>query len=160
MARHKSCLAAVALLSAFILAPAATGADVETALILINQLRGENGLAPLTLDRRVGEAAMDHARAMADQDFFGHVGPDGSQIGERLTRAGYVWSLVAENIAAGTATAREAVRTWIDSPRHRDNLLLADARHVGIGHMRRDPDPGTVVFRNYWVLMVAAPAAQ
>lgn len=131
-----------------------------TALILINRLRGENGRTPLTLDPRVTKAAMRHARAMAEQDFFGHVGPDGSQIGERLTRAGYIWGLVAENIAAGMTTARDAVRTWQDSPRHRHNMLLEGARHAGIAHLRREPDPGSVTFGDYWVLVLAAPQPQ
>lgn len=154
---------AVAVLCALLLWPGAPAADsdpVATALTLINQMRGEQGLTPLTLERRVGLAATGHAHAMAEQDFFGHVGPDGLQIGERLTRAGYVWSLAAENIAAGTTTARETVRTWIDSPRHRANLLLEGARHAGIGHVRVDPDPGSVVFKDYWVLMIAAPGPQ
>src|SRR5690606_18291783 len=88
-------LAAAALLVALLLWPGAAAADsdpVATALTLINQMRGEQGLTPLSLDRRVSLAATGHAHAMAEQDFFGHVGPDGLQIGERLTRVGYVWS--------------------------------------------------------------------
>jgi uncharacterized protein YkwD len=54
-------------------------------------------------------------------------------------------------------TAGEAVRTWFDSPRHRDNLLLDGARHAGIAHVRLDPDPGAVTFKDYWVLLLAAP---
>jgi uncharacterized protein YkwD len=151
---------AAALQAALVLAapaPAADGDPISTALIRVNQFRGDHGLLPVTLDARLSAAALRHARAMADQDFFSHVGADGSRMGGRLTEAGYVWRVVAENLAAGMADPREAVRVWIDSPGHRHNLLLKDAIHAGFGHVHIDPDPGSVRYRHYWVLMLAAP---
>ncbi len=112
----------------------------------------------MTRNKYLEAAALRHARAMADQDFFSHTGADGSSMGERLTEAGYIWKLVAENIAAGMATPSAAVRTWIDSPGHRQNLLIKGATHIGFAHVRRDPDPGSVTFRDYWVMVLAAPA--
>ena len=94
---------------------------------------------------------------MADRDFFSHVGADGSSSGKRVTQAGYIWGLVAENIAAGMVTPIDAVETWIDSPGHRQNLLLKGAMHMGLAHVRVDPDPGSVNFKDYWVLLLAAP---
>jgi uncharacterized protein YkwD len=152
-------LTALAALALAVPARAADGDAVSSALITVNQFRGDHGLLPLTLDRRLTEAALGHARAMADRDFFSHVGADGSSMGGRLTAAGYVWRLVAENLAAGMKDAKEAVQVWIDSPGHRHNLLLGEVTHAGFGHVRREPDPGSVRYGDYWVLMLAAPQA-
>lgn len=124
---------------------------------MVNQYRGEHGRGPVTLNERLNAAALRHAKAMADRDFFGHTGADGSSMGRRLTEAGYVWSLVAENIAAGMREPIEAVRTWIDSPGHRQNILMEGVVHIGLAHVRRDPDPGNTTFKDYWVMVLAAP---
>ena len=94
---------------------------------------------------------------MAYQDFFSHTGADGSSMGQRVSDAGYVWRLVAENIAAGMRSSIEAVRTWIDSPGHRQNILMKGVIHIGLAHVRRDPDPGDANFKDYWVMVLAAP---
>lgn len=134
------------------------GADsIAAAIATINQYRSDHGRKTVTVDDRLIKAAARHARAMADRDFFSHVGADGSSIGMRVTRAGYVWALVAENIAAGMTDADAAVISWIDSPGHRQNLLLEGATHIGLAHVQIDPDPGTVTFKEYWVLLLAAP---
>mgnify|MGYP001766169366 CR=1 FL=1 len=41
---------------------------------------------------------------MADQGFFDHVGPDGRRAAQRADAAGYRWSVIGENLAAGHAT--------------------------------------------------------
>jgi uncharacterized protein YkwD len=132
-------------------------AEFSDAISKINQYRATHGRATVVPDERLTKAALRHAQAMADEDFFSHVGADGSRMGQRVTEAGYIWHLVAENIAAGMMTPSHAIDTWIDSPGHRQNLLLKGAKHMGLAHVRRDPDPGSVNFRHYWVLLLAAP---
>lgn len=50
----------------------------------------------------------------------------------RITDAGYDFSSCAENIAKGQRTEAEAVKSWMDSPGHRINIL-GDYRDVGFG---------------------------
>ena len=95
---------------------------------------------------------------MADRDFFSHTGADGSIIGQRVSDAGYNWRLVAENIAAGMRDPKAVVESWVDSPGHRRNMLLPGLLHAGVAHVRHDPDPGRLSFRDYWVLVLAATA--
>ena len=139
-------------------ATAADKAAIDAAITEVNRYRGEHGRGLVTLDKRLDAAALRHARAMADRDFFSHTGVDGSSMGQRLSQAGYIWRLVAENIAAGQKGPIDAVRTWIDSPGHRQNILMKGATHIGLAHVRRDPDPGSVTFKDYWVMVLAAPA--
>jgi uncharacterized protein YkwD len=49
-----------------------------------------------------------------------------------VTRAGYRWSLVGENIASGVGSAREAVADWLASPHHCANIMTAGFRQMGV----------------------------
>ncbi len=138
--------------------PATVSGAQARALEEINRFRNQNGHADLAHDERLDRAAKSHATAMAVEDFFSHTGADGSIIGERVSRAGYVWRLVAENIAAGIDDPVKVVAMWIASPGHRKNMLMPGLVHAGLAHVRRDPDPGAVDYRDYWVLVLAAPA--
>lgn len=159
--RHNSLLlfGAALLLCLFTgVSPVAADKDAITAAITkINHYRTDHDRGIVTMDDRLTRAARRHAKAMADRDFFSHVGADGSRMGQRVTNAGYVWHLVAENIAAGMTDPSQAVENWIDSPGHRQNLLLKGAAHIGLAHVRIDPDPGSTNFKDYWVLLLAAP---
>jgi uncharacterized protein YkwD len=132
-------------------------ASITAAIARVNHYRGEHGRGRVTLHPRLTKAAHRQARAMAARDFFSHTGADGSTPGQRLTRTGYIWGLVAENIAAGQKNPIDAIRTWLDSPGHRHNILMKGVIHIGLAHVRRAPDPGEVSFEDYWVMVLAAP---
>jgi uncharacterized protein YkwD len=137
--------------------PVAVRPSIAAAITRINRYRRQHRRGRVTLHARLNRAAQRHARAMANRDFFSHDGPNGSTVGQRVTQTGYIWGLVAENIAAGQQNPKEAIRTWMDSPGHRHNILMKGVVHVGLAHVRRDPDPGEVSFRDYWVMVLAAP---
>ena len=130
----------------------------ERVLEAVNVFRLDAQEKALLRDRKLDRAAERHARAMAAEDFFSHTGADGSIIGQRVRDAGYNWRLVAENIAAGMSDPKAVVESWVESPGHRRNMLLPGLLHAGIAHVRREPDPGRLSFRDYWVLVLAAPA--
>ena len=87
---------------------------------------------PLALAPALTRAAAAHSRDMAVRDFFSHTGSDGSTPGERVTDAGYRWSMVGENIASGVATPRQAVAGWLASPEHCANIMTAGFRQMGV----------------------------
>ena len=70
---------------------------------------------------------------MVASDFFAHEGPEGDTVADRVTAAGYRYSVVAENIAAGQRTPDEVVDGWMHSPGHRANILNPDVRQIGVG---------------------------
>jgi uncharacterized protein YkwD len=47
------------------------------------------------------DVAYEHSRDMGDHNSFSHSGSDGLAPGDRVINAGYDWSAVGENIAAG-----------------------------------------------------------
>jgi uncharacterized protein YkwD len=108
---------------------------------------------PLSLAPALTRAARGHARDMATHDFFSHTGSDGSSPGERVTRAGYRWREVGENIEAGATTPREAVAGWLASPRHCANIMTAAFRQLGVAFAVNRKSAGVI----YWTEDFGAP---
>ena len=104
-----------------------------TALRLLNQRRaqgadcGNEGVfgpaAALAWDGRLEQAAYAHSLDMATHDYFDHVAPDGSTPADRVGAAGYRWSAVGENIAAGYPDVAAVVDVWMTSPGHCANVM-------------------------------------
>lgn len=93
---------------------------------------------PLSLAPALTRAAEAHAHDMAAHDFFSHIGSHGSTPAERITRAGYRWSRVGENIASGVGTPRQVVADWLASPPHCANIMNAQFRQMGVAFAVND----------------------
>lgn len=108
--------------------------DAEEAAFvrLLNNYRASQGLAPVTATPLLNQVAYDHSLAMGTQRFFSHNDPSGGTPFTRMSAAGYP-NGVAENIAAGNATAAATFEQWRTSPGHNTNMLSARARAIGIG---------------------------
>lgn len=98
-----------------------------------NVERARFGLPALTVEPRLALAAQAHGEDMVARRFFSHDSPDGRSVADRVLAAGYHYSVVAENIAAGQRTAPEVVDGWMNSPGHRKNILSRDVSQIGIG---------------------------
>jgi uncharacterized protein YkwD len=57
-------------------------------------------------------------------------------VGERAHQAGYMWSAVGENVAAGQTTVASVMTAWMNSPGHRKNILNGNYKHIGVGITR------------------------
>jgi uncharacterized protein YkwD len=102
-------------------------------LALVNAERAKAGCGSLSVDGRLAGAARAHSMDMVVRDYFSHTTPDGVTFDKRITAAGYKWSLVGENIAAGQPDPTAVMRAWMNSPGHRANILNCRFRQIGIG---------------------------
>jgi uncharacterized protein YkwD len=115
---------------------AATSADeTDTVVALVNQERKEAGCDPVTVDDRITDAAKDHSQDQADMGKMTHTGSDGSAVGKRVTRAGYTWSKVGENVASGTTSPERVMQLWMNSDAHRENILNCAFENIGVGRV-------------------------
>ncbi|MFK7966335.1 MAG: CAP domain-containing protein [Burkholderiaceae bacterium] len=114
-----------------------------------------NRRPPLQWNARLANAAADHARAMAEQQFFAHRDPKGHTVGHRVSVTGYRWQQVGENLAAGHETIEDAVRGWLLSTTHCEVIIDETFTEFGIARMpsANPADP----YRTYWALVVAQP---
>lgn len=133
------------------------------ALRLINQHRaagascGSRGsFAPttaLSAQAQLTSAAFGHSRDMADNNYFSHNSLDGRTPGTRVTAAGYSWSSVGENIAAGYGSVQAVVDGWMASDGHCANLMYPGFTQYGLACARNDAS----TYRLYWTLNLARP---
>lgn len=129
-----------------------TSLDVKRAQKIINDYRRKNGLKPLTVDAQLTAAAKAHSLDLAKWDRISHYGSDGSNPWDRVRRAGYKASLAAENVGTGQVTIEEVFKGWRNSPGHNKNLLLKDARHMGIALVY----DAKTEFKTFWTLVLGA----
>ena len=116
---------------------------------LTNAFRIKNGRAALENDARLNEAAEGWSEAMAQGDFFRHSTP------AQTEAEGYAWQAWGENIAVGQQTPDAVVNGWINSPGHRANMLSANFRDIGIGHVYLEEDGGSLRYKHYWTQVFA-----
>lgn len=118
---------------------------VAATLCLIDDERARFGEPALIEDARLASAATAHSRDMDARDYFEHTSPGGQTLLMRIRASGFIPGghggfAIGENIAWGTlwlGTPRAIVKTWMDSPGHRANILDRSYRYTGIGI---DPD--------------------
>ncbi|WP_263145278.1 CAP domain-containing protein [Pseudomonas sp. RIT-PI-AD] len=108
---------------------------------------------PLAWNALLGEAALAHSRDMANGNFFSHRGSDASQPEERALRAGYTWSRLGENIAAGEGSPTGTVDGWLASPAHCANLMNPAFTEMGAAY-GVDPRSDAGI---YWTQVFGAP---
>jgi uncharacterized protein YkwD len=107
----------------------------------INAYRQANGVLRLIIGPTIVPVAQEYAEFLARNNMSGHTA-DGRDPGQRVAARGIkncgVWENVYEywsapDIASWETVAAKAMELWKQSPGHRENLLRAQATHVGIG---------------------------
>jgi uncharacterized protein YkwD len=115
----------------------------------INVLRRARGLPALRISAPLTAAARQHSRSMAARGYFGHDSADGSEFWRRIKHYygqahAHLWS-VGENLlwSSPDIEASAALKMWLDSPPHRENLLTTRWREIGISAVHVASAPGT-----------------
>lgn len=102
-------------------------------VVQLNQLRVSFGLPPLKLNWALCEAAQAQANEILIVQECSHVDREGRRADRRALEAGYPFSILAENLAAGQPTWERALEGWLNSPSHRMAMLAPHYREIGIG---------------------------
>jgi uncharacterized protein YkwD len=112
----------------------------EAIVAIVNQERAANGLAPVSVDPRLREAARGHSKDMGELNFFDHTSPVSgkAKFTDRIKAQGLIkFGSAGENIAEGGFSPEERAENfmnmWMNSPGHRANILGEDYRYIGVG---------------------------
>ena len=117
---------------------------------LTNAERSRQRLPPLIWYQAASCVAREHSIDMQSNNLMRLQGSDGSDSRQRLERAGITNTRVSDtNIAGGWLTPEEVVSAWMDSPRHRPNILSREFTHLGVGFFQR-PEESNARFATYW----------
>jgi uncharacterized protein YkwD len=115
--------------------------DIRDAVkCLINEERAAKNLR---LSGALNEAAQRHSRYMYRHGCFSHQCAGEADTTSRIRLAGYMAGAgsyrVGEVIALNrdTASPREVVRQWKNSPGHRSQILSSGYKHIGVGVVAR-----------------------
>lgn len=100
---------------------------------LVNEERERKGKDELEINDELMESAM--VRAEEVSEFFSHTRPDGSLCSTAITIS---YSLMAENVIWEKVDAMEniaqfAIGGWLDSSRHKVNMLNSKYKETGVG---------------------------
>lgn len=127
----------------------------------INKNRKKHGLQSLAWNDALSRIATKHSRDMANRNYLDHGTPEGKTFSDRYRQGGFSCEIRAgiemyagaENIAlsrlynstrrengityhhwnSGEEIALKTVDGWMNSPRHRENILTPYWRQEGIG---------------------------
>jgi uncharacterized protein YkwD len=134
-------------------------AVLEAAVIgRVNAVRRSRGLRPLRNNGRLAAAADFHSRDMARKGYFEHDSANGTAFWRRIERfypsRGFRSWTVGENLLWATERygAAFAVREWMNSPSHRENILSRDWREIGIGAVFVASAPGEYAGRSVTIV--------
>ncbi|MDY3984113.1 SafA/ExsA family spore coat assembly protein [Dysosmobacter sp.] len=111
---------------------------------LVNEIRQQNGLRPLTANWELSRVARYKSQDMADRGYFAHNSPTYGSPGQMIKAFGLSYRTAGENIAKGYASPQAVVNGWMNSSGHRANILNASYTQIGVGYVARS---------NHWTQM-------
>jgi len=105
----------------------------QNLLVDTNAQRAQQHLSVLSINPRLDAAAEAKAQDMAQRNYWSHNTPDGKEPWVFVTGQNYNYQKLGENLAAGFSDEKAAVKGWMASPSHKDNLLDPTFKEVGFG---------------------------
>jgi len=102
----------------------------------VNRVRAERGLTALRGDPRLAEVARRHSEEMARLGALDHDSPVSGGTARRVETAGIRYRRLAENLQTNNDPddpVAVAVRSWMNSPGHRANMLDPGYSRTGVG---------------------------
>lgn len=104
----------------------------EKVVELINQDRSADSVPALTVNDNLTRAAEAKADDMAREEYFAHTSPKGLTPWYWIEKNGYMYRYAGENLAIRFTDAEEQNQAWMDSPKHRENILNNKYQETGV----------------------------
>ncbi len=109
-----------------------TAAVLPAVLVdLTNTDREKNNLSELTINPVLVEAAKLKAQDMAKNGYFAHTSPSGLTPWHWMSMVNYNFIYAGENLAVDFNESVDVEQAWLNSPKHRANIM--DSRFTEIG---------------------------
>ncbi len=115
-------------------------------------------LAPYTWNSKLETAALSHANFLEQHNTNisvddPHDGAGDANVGTRVSAAGFVWTVIGENIGAGQLTTPALIEAFRTSNNgHCNNLMDNQYTQVGAALVTDTDAVGVKKYDNYWVL--------
>jgi len=123
------------------------GASVSGLVEGVNRARSEAEKPPLKVSPKLAQAAQKVAEELAK---LGDLRQGERSYADQVRQGGYRYRVLGEAAASGQLSADEVVKTWLDSPTHRENFL-GKFSEIGVGFATSDKGIP------FWVAFLAQP---
>ena len=117
---------------------------------LINIERQKNKLPAFTQDAPLTQIAVLKAQDMVNRGYFDHVSPYYGAPWDLATLFDYTYTSFGENIGRNIPSPEAAVKAWMASPSHRENILKANFTNTGVAVAKNSEG------KYYWVQMFSS----
>ncbi len=99
---------------------------------LTNQDRLASNTSKLAWNNNLEKAAKLKAEDMLANGYFAHTSPDGVTPWHWLKEVNYNFIYAGENLAVDFTESANVQRAWLNSPKHRENILNSNFTEIGI----------------------------
>lgn len=104
----------------------------EHIIRLVNEERAKENLSALSKNSDLESAASLKAQDMFAKNYFAHYAPDGTSPWDFFRKVHYQYTYAGENLGMGFSDAESLVKAWMNSPKHRKNIMNPAYREIGI----------------------------
>lgn len=110
------------------------GVSVTTSVLvdMANETRLAYNEAPLVRNPLLDKAAKLKGEDMSSRGYFSHDSPDGVTPWYWFKQVGYTFLFAGENLAVNFTESTDVQSAWLNSPKHKDNLINANFKEIGI----------------------------
>lgn len=105
--------------------------QTQTLLEDTNKERVDRGLKPLSLNKTLSEAAADKANDMFAHNYWNHYSPTGTSPWYFFNKHEYQYTFAGENLAKDFTDSANVVQAWMQSAKHRENILRPEYTEIG-----------------------------
>ncbi|MGL5202942.1 CAP domain-containing protein [Cetobacterium sp.] len=106
--------------------------DYEVILNLVNIERENRGIEPLKLNPTLNALAKIKSDDMHHNQYFSHNSPTYGSPFDLMEKHNVQYMTAGENIAKGQNTPEFVMKSWMDSPGHRKNILNPKFKEMGV----------------------------
>lgn len=99
---------------------------------LANKDRAISGIHELAWSITLENAAKLKANDMVKNEYFAHTSPDGVSPWHWLKETDYNFIYAGENLAINFTESENVEKAWINSPKHKENILNSHFTEIGI----------------------------
>jgi uncharacterized protein YkwD len=118
----------------------------ETQLLaLTNSERTKAGLENLAINAALKNAAYNKALSLTNENYFSHTAPSGEKFSSWIKNAHYNYSVVGENLASDFSENQTVVDAWMNSPKHKENILNSQWKDTAIAVMETNDGRKAIV---------------
>ena len=118
----------------------------QEVLRLVNKIRAEAGVGPMTLDTTLCKAASMRALEMDYANVMSHTRPNGTDCWTVFDFYNVSFMTCGENVAAGQTSSSAVVESWKNSQGHYENMINPAFTKLGVGYSSN----GVGSMKHYW----------